>query len=180
MKYKNITKGRGDTGYTDLCLGGSVMKDDRRIEAVGDIDEFHATLGLCQSVLRQSDAHTILKIQKCLTNLMGEIPCADNNKELYIKRFGGINKDDITFLDSYKDVLAEELDNKHGGQSTWSLYGEKGEASAKLDYSGTVCRRCERRIVHLQNFQYSIRNEIIVYLNRLSKVLYLLARNYET
>ena len=179
MKYKNITKGRGDAGYTDLCLGGKVSKDDARIYTVGDIDEFHATLGLCHSILKESDKKTFLNIQNCLTTLMGEIPCLDENKESYIEKFGGITKKDVQFLDDLKNEIATELDDRNNGQSTWSLYGEKGEASARLDYSGTVCRRCERQVVFLKNLGYDIRDELIVYLNRLSKVLYLFARIYE-
>lgn len=179
MNWQNITKGRGDDGTTDLCMGKSVSKCDSRINVVGDIDEFHATLGLCHEFLDCRERDNLLKIQRTLTKLMGEISCDDDKKSSYLEKFGGISQNDIDDLNNYKDIIADELNvSKQLDTFKWSLYGERGPASARLDYSGTVCRRCERQLVSLSN-EYSVRSEIVVYMNRLSKVLYLLARFYE-
>jgi ATP:cob(I)alamin adenosyltransferase len=177
MKYKNITAKKGDSGFTDLCLGGRVSKTDSRIQVVGEIDLFHATMGLCHEFIRGSAIYEdFVSIQKDLTLLMGEICCDDFEK--YYEKFGGITGEHVNKLDSILMLIAEELDSRGTKQSGWSYYGEKGPASARLDYAGTVCRKCEISILSLQG-DYNIRSEICSYMNRLSKVLYLYARKFE-
>ena len=180
MKYKNITKKKGDSGMTDLCLGGRVSKTDKRIKVVGKIDTFHATLGLCHEHIKNSYFYEdVISIQKELVLLMGEI--ASSDFDLYYERFGGINEEHLNNLDRMLEQIATELDNSDKQQSGWAYYGEKGPASAVLDYAGTICRECEIAILELRNeLQHvNMRSCIFAYMNRLSKVLYLLARKME-
>ena len=184
MKYVNITNRRGDDGYTDLCLGGRVIKTDSRIDTVGDIDEFNALLGLCHPYLLMKPQvlnfeKYIKLIQKDLTSIMGEVTTDDINKERYIEKFGGITDKHIEVLDFILSHCGEYLDDKGKSQNGWSLYGEKGEASARFHYATTVCRRCERKILDLKFSGFEIREELIRYFNRLSKVLYIIAIVYE-
>lgn len=180
MKYENITKGKGDDGKTDLCLGGRVFKNDLRIEAVGDIDEFNASLGLCRSHLKDESFRGYLDaIQNTLTCIMGELSTSHENREKYLNKFNGLHKKDLARLDFMLESVAIALDQSDRDQNSWVVYGSKGEASARLDFAGTVCRRCERRIVGLTVEDIPVRAVILQYFNRLSKVLYLMARHSE-
>lgn len=184
MKYVNITNRRGDGGYTDLCLGGRVVKTDSRMDTVGDIDEFNSVLGLCHPYLLMKPQvlnfeKYIMIIQHDLTSIMGEVATADENKDRYIEKFGGISEKNIQTLDFILSHCGEYLDDKGKSQDGWSVYGKKGEASARFHHATTVCRRCERKILDLQFSGYEIREELIRYFNRLSKVLYIIAIVYE-
>jgi len=178
MKYKNITQKKGDTGFTDLCLGGRVSKIDPRIDVVGEIDEFHATLGLCRNDLDGITCSHLNKIQLHLTLLMGEISTADENKQKYRETFDFVSNSHLKYIDDLLNYYAGILDDLNRDQRGWAYYGHRGIPAAKVDHAGTVCRRCERRVVALSD-QFEIREEILAYLNRLSKVLYLIARFFE-
>jgi cob(I)alamin adenosyltransferase len=178
MKYKNITKKRGDFGETDLCIGGRVSKTDIRIKTVGKIDTFHATLGLCHEyIIDEEYRENLLSIQKDLTLLMGEL-CSDDT-QMYFEKFGGIGDSQLGYVDQLLETTAHTLDTFNVGKRGWSYYGQGGPLAARLDFSGTICRECELQILDLQTNGYEIRQEILSYMNRLSKVLYLLARLFE-
>jgi ATP:cob(I)alamin adenosyltransferase len=180
MKYKNITKKKGDGGTTDLCLGGRVPKTDIRIKTVGKLDTFHATMGLCHQYIKGSNIYKdFVTIQRDLVLLMGEI--ASDDFEKYFEKFGGLDESHLENLDRILEETAEELDNCRSQQKGWSYYGEKGSASAALDYAGTVCRECELALWDLKTDlrHFKLRSCVFSYMNRLSKVLYLYARKME-
>lgn len=180
MKYKNITQKKGDGGFTDLCLGVRVPKTDLRIKVVGKIDTFHASMGLCHQYIKDSDIYEdFVSIQKELPLLMGEISSDDVEK--YYKKFGGIDHTHLENLERILNEVAIELDDWNHQQKGWVYYGERGPASAQLDYAGTVCRECELSIVefHASIQPTGIRSVLLQYMNRLSKVLYLYARKME-
>lgn len=180
MKYKNITQKKGDGGMTDLCMGGRVAKTDSRIKSVGLIDELHATMGLShQHIPKSVISSNLLSIQRDLTLLMGEITCSDDTKHKYCELFGGIQGFHVNKLDNFLDIAAETLDSRGSSQTGWALYGQRGPASAQLDFAGVVCRKCELSILSLKDDNYNVRTEITQYMNRLSKVLYLFARELE-
>lgn len=178
MKYKNITRKKGDDGTTDLCLGGRVSKTDPRIKAVGKIDTLHAAMGLCHKYIKGSEIYNdFISIQRNLTLLMGELCCEDFLN--YYKNYGGIGTTHLDGLDIILDGVAEELDNSNLKQEGWSYYGEEGSCSAQLDFAGTLCRECEIQILELKEDGFEVRDLILAYMNRLSKVLYLYARKFE-
>jgi cob(I)alamin adenosyltransferase len=182
MKYKNITKGRGDGGKTDLLFGERVSKTDERIVANGVFDKFNAQLGLCRHYLidSQETLEIISSIQKNLVSIMGYISSPEENKALYEMNFPTIKISDLEFLNQIKDRLAESLDEKTGGQKGWVVYGSKGRVSAYLDMAGVVCREAELSLCFLQERGFQITDAMKAYMNRLSKVLYLLARTNES
>lgn len=174
-----MLKGRGDYGYTDMMMGGRMPKDDERSDAVGELDSLHASLGLIHHFLDSSDREHMITIQKSLINLMGEIPCKEENKVKYLVKFGGLKHEDLDYLYSWVESLADKLDEELGGQNTWSLYGQRGFNSALLFKASTDIRRCERRVVKLKHMGYLIRDEILSFINRLDKLVYMLAKKYE-
>lgn len=180
MKFKNITAKKGDGGFTDLCLGVRVPKTDLRIKVVGKIDTFHATMGLCHQYIKDSEIYEeFVSIQKELPLLMGEI--SSNDALEYHKKFGGLDYSHLDNLDRILQETAAELDDSNHQQKGWAYYGERGPASACIDYAGTVCRECELLIVelHASIQPTGLRPLILKYINRLSKVLYLYARKME-
>jgi cob(I)alamin adenosyltransferase len=173
MKYKSMLRGKGDDGFTDLWKGGKVRKTDIRMDVVGDFDEFHATLGLCHPYLESNvegfhvSKQQMLDIQGHLMSIMSEICSEPNDAQL--------TEFNLQYLETLANSIADHLDNETGGQTGWSLYGENGEASARFEYAATVCRRCERKLIQLDGI-YTISTLSIAYMNRLSKVLFFIAR----
>ena len=182
MKYKNITKGRGDFGETDLLFGMKVSKSDSIIKLLGVIDEFNATLGLCiahQVHLKDR----LVQIQNQLIDLMGyiaAIPSEEIKAVTYRARGRENMQTYMDILDSILEETAKVLDSRTGGQKGWANYGTTGPTSAFLDLATTVCRRCELELVDFLSTTSKVDAEkgdpLIKYFNRLSKVLYLYAR----
>jgi ATP:cob(I)alamin adenosyltransferase len=175
MTYKNITKGRGDKGSTDLCFGGEVSKVDDRIKCVGKIDSFNASIGLCKTLVIEDEFTVtfLTELQDRLFVVMGYLASADSFKKKYSEKFGSISKSDVENLDANLFKLSEEIGESKKG---WAIYGESGEISARFDFSTTLCRECELEILMLDLNGFFISEEIKVFFNRLSKVLYLFAR----
>lgn len=177
MTYKNITKGRGDKGETDLCFGGRVSKLDQRINVVGKIDSFNASVGLCKTLITDDSSVDFLKeIQDRLFVIMGFLTSKESSKKEYLEKYGSISQSDIKNLDEKLKDLGEKTPPRKGG---WAIYGDSGEISARFDFSTTLCRECELRVLSLEELGFYISPEIKVFFNRLSKVLYLFARFFE-
>lgn len=166
IKIMPIYTRTGDKGKTDLFGGARVSKADLRIETLGTIDELNSTIGVALSETRnkkQETSRELIKIQNDLLNigslLANPTPCYILHATYYIKRV----RDFENLIDEMTKVLPP-LKN-------FILPGG-GRAGAMLHLARAICRRAERRIVKLKN---SDRN-IIIYLNRLSDLLFALAR----
>ncbi len=148
----SITTKTGDKGYSSI-LGRRVKKDDRIFEAVGTIDEL-------QSIIEDE------QIQKDLYEIMGEIACGNKITNYELR---------ITNLE--KEI--EKLEKKLKPVTKFLIF--KKEKARKLNWTRTVCRRAERKVVALRNYKLRITNYelIVVYLNRLSDYIYLLSRQEE-
>lgn len=154
----------GDTGNTSLLSGERVFKNHPIIEMVGNLDELSAAIGLAK--VRHLDKSLLEKIQKDLIQIMGELSYTGND---YIDKFGGVSSSDLDIIDKEVESLEKmpELEQKD-----WALYG-KTDIGAKLDLASKICRRAERSLC--ANLELST-PFIIKYINRLSDLLYLLAR----
>ena len=181
MNYKKLYTGKGNGGTTDIYLGDRVLKTDQRISVVGEIDFFHASLGLCHSHLKkapidQQIKKEFLNIQFCLTKVMGEV--VSDPELLSIQKIKKVvNKNDISVLKAFYDFLAGELEGKT--QKGLAMYGERGAASAQFDFATTICRKCELELWRLRGDgtnKYFESGDALEYFNLLSKVLYLAAR----
>jgi cob(I)alamin adenosyltransferase len=167
-----VTK-TGDQGSTSLMYQRRVSKCHPRVEAYGAVDELNAALGLA----RASTSHAFLRdqlvlIQKDLVTLMGELATAVEDLPRYTKDgFLLVNP----AMTAKLDVTVKTIEAKHVSFRGWATPGAN-LSSATLDVARTVCRRAERRVCGLQDSGQLNNPEIVIYLNRLSDLLWLMAR----
>jgi len=159
----------GDTGETATLTSGRVSKAHPRVEAVGDIDELNSTLGLAAASLRQRKLVSLLQdIQNELLNIGAELAAVGQTSgprpslRLQAARVEAIEK------------LIDEYDAKSPRLSTFILPGGHA-AAAQLHVARTVCRRAERAISRLAETA-EVNPQVTAYLNRLSDLLFALAR----
>lgn len=167
----------GDNGTTALMFGRRVPKNHPRVEAYGAVDELNAALGLARATAAQDFVrNNLFAIQKDLVILMGELAVANEDLERYVK--GGYSL--LTPAMTAKlDALVKEIEAQHVSFKGWATPGAS-QNSAALDLARTVCRRAERRVCDMQADGDLKNAEIIVFLNRLSDLLWLMARWVET
>src|ERR1051325_3886310 len=170
-----VTK-TGDQGTTALMYGHRVPKQHPRVEACGDVDELNSALGLARAEAADPLVRDeLLPIQKDLVALMGELAVQPADLERY-------TRDGFALLTPESTAKLDRLVKQREGQgivgSCWVMPGEN-RAAASLDLARSVCRRAERRVCALQTAGELRNGEIIVYLNRLSDLLWLLARRAE-
>ena len=173
----SIATKTGDDGTTGLMYGRRVPKNHPRVEAYGTVDELNAALGLARATAEQDFIRdSLLAIQQDLVILMGELAVANEDIERYVK--GGFSL--VTPAMTAKlDVLVKKIEAQKISFQGWATPGATIN-SAALDVARTVCRRAERRVQDLQAAGDFKNKEILVYLNRLSDLLWLLARWAET
>jgi len=163
----------GDTGTTGLMFNRRVSKCHPRVEACGGVDELNAAIGMARAVVDDAFVRDhLLSIQKDLVLLMGELAVAEEDLPRYLKE--GYSQVQPK-LAARLDALVKQLEAKNPAPKTWVLPGET-VPSAAVDLARTACRRAERRVCGLFESQQLKNPEILTYLNRLSDVLWLLAR----
>ena len=172
----SIATRTGDKGKTSLMYGRRVDKFDQRVETYGTVDELNAALGMAraQATLPLVKSELLL-IQKQLVALMGELAVAPQDAERYIKdKYPTLTPEMLQHLDDL--VLKIEKEKiVFGG---WATPGAN-LASAALDVARTTCRRAERLVAKLATSN-EVDMLVIRYLNRLSDLLWLMARYTET
>jgi len=156
----------GDKGKTSLFGGERVNKDDIRVECYGTVDELNSILGLTVTEITNTEVkETLQQIQNDLFNLAGEL--ATPSKKKFVSP---VNQKQIEFLENQIDHFEDKL-------PTLKQFilpgGSKG--AALLHVARSVCRRSERLVVKLSKNDV-ISENIIIYLNRLSDLLFVLAR----
>jgi cob(I)alamin adenosyltransferase len=170
-----VTK-TGDQGTTALLYNRRVSKCHPRVIASGELDELNAALGLARA--NASDdvlCSRILAIQQELISLMGEISTLPEDAERYVKDgFGRVSEEMIGRLEEH----VREVEPTIGPLKDWAIPGENVVAAA-LDLARTVCRRAERSVCALKEGGESLNLQIVIYLNRLSDLLWLWARKAE-
>lgn len=171
-----VTK-TGDAGQTRLMYNKKVPKTHPRVEAYGSVDELNAALGMARAAAKQEFLQdNVLWIQKDLVILMGELATEVEDLERFTKDgFSLISSDMTARLEGLIQVMEKQEISFKG----WATPGNTPVAAA-LDLARTTCRHAERRVCGI-NEQSMLKNpEIIVYLNRLSDCLWLMARWAET
>lgn len=170
MTLKIYTK-TGDDGDTGLFGGGRVPKDHPRVTAYGEVDELNAVIGQARSVEMMPRIDEVLApVQRDLFALgaMLATPDLDKMKEQLEK--ARISDARIAQLEQAIDDGESELEPL----KAFILPGGTAKAAA-LHVARTVCRRAERAVIHLQR-DTEVPQIVIVYLNRLSDLLFVLAR----
>jgi cob(I)alamin adenosyltransferase len=168
----SIVTRRGDEGETDLLFGVRVSKGDERIGALGDVDELNAALGWVRVHAKTEEALKLAaEVQLDLIRLMGELATVPTKSERYEETHGAsvLSSDALQRLDDLAAWLEKEGAFQFAG---WVLPGAAGlPGGAACDAARTTCRRAERSVLGVLGKGLAAR-----YLNRLSDVLWLLAR----
>ena len=159
----------GDAGDTGLFGGPRVRKDDVRIEAYGTVDELNAVLGLARTEHASPELSELLEsIQHDLFVIGAELATPEPGQGT----MPAIGITDVERLEGYIDQYEAELPPL----KQFILPGGS-PAGATLHVARGVCRRTERRVITLQSTSKTeISATIIIYLNRLSDLLFVLAR----
>jgi cob(I)alamin adenosyltransferase len=169
MKIYTKTGDQGDTGLID---GSRVPKDDPRVSAYGDIDELQAVLGVIKSGLPAGSpiGSLLMTIQKDLFSLSARLA---DPKDKIAER-----KEKVITGDSRIEALEREIDHREADLPPLNAFilAGGGPTGAQLHLARTICRRAERAVVGLAR-QVPIDPLIVTYLNRLSDLLFVMARH---
>jgi cob(I)alamin adenosyltransferase len=159
----------GDDGTTGLFGGARVNKDSDRVEAYGTVDELNAVLGVARATSLPAELDPLLaRIQNELFALGAEIACAPGKEARLASR--PIDPAHIATLERAID----ETDGALPPLQNFVLPAGCAGAAA-LHHARTVCRRAERLVLRAGRSD-PLRPELVVYLNRLSDLLFALAR----
>ena len=173
----SIATRTGDDGTTSLLYGQRVAKDHPQVEAVGTLDELNVALGVAKASRPAGhDPAALEQIQRDLVALMGEVSCSETDAARYAgSKFAKLGEADLARLDAAVEAL-EARGLKFDG---WATPGATPHAAA-LDVARTTARRAERRLVGLAAHGRALRPVLLRYVNRLSDLLWLMAREAES
>ena len=158
----------GDSGETALFGGMRLGKDAPRIEAIGTVDELNAYIGYAQTLIDDADLSELMtRIQNHLFSVGADLATPSTHAKAAEFR---ISEDFTTEMETAIDTLSEELP-----PLTNFILPGGCTAGAILHIARVVCRRSERRVVRLAR-EEDVNPEIIRSLNRLSDLLFVLAR----
>ena len=163
----------GDAGDTGLFGGGRVPKNHPRVEAYGDVDELNASIGFARSVEQMPRIDEVLvPIQRDLFAIGALLATPDREKMRQHLEKARVDEERIAELERAIDDGDRELELLR----SFIVPGGAPKAAA-LHVARTVCRRAERRVVGLSEGAVDeIPAVVVVYLNRLSDLLFTLAR----
>lgn len=170
MTLKIYTK-TGDDGDTGLFGGGRVAKDHPRVDAYGEVDELNAVIGMARSVEMMPRIDEVLApVQRDLFSIGALLATPDLEKMKEQLDKARISDARIAQLERAIDDGEHELEPL----KSFILPGGTPKAAA-LHVARTVCRRAERAVIRLQH-DTEVPQIVVVYLNRLSDLLFVLAR----
>ena len=162
FRLSKIYTKTGDAGQTGLGNGDRTVKCDLRVQAMGEVDELNANIGLLMSSNLPSDIlASLVRIQHQLFDLGGEL-CIPGSARVHVEQIAEIE----ALIDKYNANLPNLADFILPG-------GCQGACLAHI--ARTVCRRAERSVVALAQTE-SVNTPVLQYLNRLSDWLFVLAR----
>jgi cob(I)alamin adenosyltransferase len=180
MRITKVYTRTGDRGTTRLVGGKQVWKDDARIDAYGTVDELNSVLGLARALLASSSASTtdrerldavLAQVQDELFSVGADLATAPEDRWEGMIRVGD---DEVAALEVLIDGFNDELEPLR----EFVLPGG-GPAASALHVARTVCRRAERLVVTLDRGREpvdGVDDGCLRYLNRLSDLLFVLAR----
>ncbi|GAC1699670.1 MAG: cob(I)yrinic acid a,c-diamide adenosyltransferase [Candidatus Limnocylindrales bacterium] len=166
-----VTTRTGDGGDTSLFGPGRVRKTDPRIGALGDLDEAQAALGVARALLSGAVNATILELQRGLYIAMSQV-ATPTERGARLPRH--IDADAVAAI----DALSVKLRAAAPVEGRFVIPGET-PAGAALDLARTIIRRGERGVVALADGGAVDGTHLLPWLNRLSDVVFLLARAAE-
>ena len=161
----------GDSGDTGLFGGGRVGKDHPRVEAYGDVDELNATLGVVRAMepMPRID-EVIVPIQRDLFSIGALLATPDREKMKASLEKARIDDARIREVEAAIDQCEAELEPLR----SFIVPGGTAKGAA-LHAARTVCRRAERRVVAVRHTE-ELPPIVVIFLNRVSDLLFMLAR----
>ena len=161
----------GDDGTTGLLGGGRARKDDPRIEAFGTIDEASSALGLAKALSDDARVREVCEeVQRGLYALGAELGTNPKSR----KTFAKVSAKDVRRLETVTGELEDSVTMPEG----FVLPGST-PASGALDLARAIIRRAERRALALEGLGGVANPQVLRWLNRLSLMLFVLARYEE-
>ena len=165
MRINRVYTKTGDQGQTSLVGGARVSKASIRVDAYGDVDELNSVIGIARARSEDQEIDEVLGlIQNDLFTLGADLASPSG---IDVPRIG---ESFVSVLEELADRFLAKLDPL----KEFILPGGS-EAGAILHLARTVARRAERRVVELSQTE-ELNSETVVYLNRLSDLLFILAR----
>lgn len=177
MRITRVYTRTGDKGMTRLVGGSEVSKDDIRIESYGTVDELNAVIGLVRIFLSKepfSDVDRarldapLAEIQNDLFDLGADLATPAVDRWPNMQRLG---HEDATRMENWIDSFNDELEPLR----EFVLPGG-GVVGSFLHQARTVCRRAERMVVTLYRHGDDVGDGGLIYLNRLSDLLFVMGR----
>ncbi len=163
----------GDKGTTALGTGRRVPKDDPRIEAYGTVDELNAVMGLTVAAGVDPEAAALLgRIQNDLFDVGADLCVPEPGRGK-----AGAGRKALRITEGHVRPLEEAIDRCNADLTPLRSFVLPGgsNAAAWLHLARTVCRRAERRVVTLAGRE-KVNPHVVVYLNRLSDLLFVMSR----
>ena len=168
----SIITGRGDSGDTDLLFGRRIAKTSLRVAALGGVDEVNAALGLARAAAADPEIIALIDaVQERLIGLMGQLACLPEDESRY--QFAAVGPADVEWL-----VREARKFEDRGIQFTgWARPGAEGSLGrAGLDFARTMARRAERAVLAVHESGEPVPEAVRLFFNRLSDLLWILAR----
>ena len=163
----------GDQGETSLLYGGRVPKTDPRCEAYGTTDEAISALGLARALSTSPRVKEIVEAvqRELMLTVSAELATDPGHYETMKSHFAVVTPAMVEQLEHLIDELKAEVDLPRA-----FIVPGASAASSALDLGRTILRRAERRTVALKQAGLLVNDEVLRYLNRLSDLLFMLAR----
>lgn len=165
----------GDEGNTSLLFGEKVSKSDIRCDAYGMLDSVNSHLGMSRAITEnQFISNSILDIQHDIFAISTEVSVSNKDHHKISKTNWGIN-----FVDEKSVIKLENLIDKIDKQIKLKpkfIFPGSNIQSAAIDLARVETRSAERALANLNNYEKLINPNIIKYINRLSDLLFYLAR----
>ncbi len=169
----SIATKQGDGGQTRLIYGERVSKADLQVEAYGTVDELNAFLGMARAICDDEWINAVLERLQRESFVVGA-ELATPVEQLHKLK----SRVDAAMIDA-QDREVAEIEAMPNILGDWALPGAT-PAGAALDVARVVCRRAERCAVRLSDAGCIPNADLLRYLNRMSDLLWLLGRRYET
>lgn len=163
----------GDDGTTGRLFGGRVGKDDTVMDACGDVDEAVAALGVARDALEDPEmAELVLRLQRHLFVVAADLMTNPRARDRLTE---GVSQVGAGMVDEVERTI-DRLVTDRPLRPVFIVPGAT-RASAALDLARTVARRAERHTIGAAREGATVSDHVLIYLNRLSDLLYVLARH---
>ncbi|MFH0882638.1 MAG: cob(I)yrinic acid a,c-diamide adenosyltransferase [bacterium] len=161
----------GDRGETSLLRGGRVAKHHPRVEAYGTFDELNSWIGYARSITDDSELEAVLERIQNHVHLLCSDVAADSSLSEEGAKIPRLQQEHVTALEREIDRLDQILP-----PLTHFILPGGSQPGAALHIARTICRRGERRLTELIETGGAVNEHSLIFVNRLSDLLFTLAR----